>query len=173
MLKKAGFRGRLPRVVACGRRKAAFDRFENALRNGDECPILLVDSEEVVEPNANPSGAWLHLNQTDHWQRPPGANDDQAQLMVTTMETWLLADREAVIAYFPRMNANTLPPPDSDLESISNVKDKLKNATRRSPKGRYHEGNHSFDLLGQVDPGELRRRLPHFRRFVEALKARL
>ena len=177
LLTKAGFRGRLPRVVACGPRHVAFDRFEIALRNGNEYPILLVDSEDPVadanQPDVNPSGAWTHLNERDLWQRPPGANDDQAQLMVTTMETWLIADRSAFSAYFG-INENALPR-DSALESRSkqDVLNKIEDATRRSSKRRYHKGNHSFDLLGRVAPAELRRWLPHFQRFVAALDARL
>ena len=178
LLTKAGFRGRLPRVVACGSRGVAFDKFKTALREGDEYPILLVDSEDPVapdnQPDVNPSGAWMHLAQRgdDRRKRPSGANDDQAQLMVTTMETWLIADGQALKAYFPDMKAL---PWDSELESRGkrDVSRRFAEATQRSSKGRYDKGKHSFDLLGRVDPAELRRLLPHFRRFVEALDSRL
>ena len=183
LLDKAGFDGRLPRIVACGSRNDAFRGLKKALRKSigrkeDEYPILLVDSEDPVadtdRSDASPSGAWRHLDRRDGWTRPSGAKDCQAQLMVTTMETWLLADRETLIAYFPAMNANALPP-DVDLESRrkEEVSDALRNATQSSSKGRYHKGHHSFDLLGRVRPEELKSRLPHFRRFVETLEARL
>ena len=178
LLDKAGFGGRLPRVVPCGSRNQAFRNFKRALRDGVGNPILLVDSEDPVaeadRSDANPSGAWRHLSRRDDWTRPSGAKDDQAQLMVTTMETWLLADRQTLIAYFPAVSASALPP-DADLESRrkKEVSDALRNATQSSSKGRYHKGNHSFDLLGRVQPEELKRRLPHFRRFVATLDARL
>lgn len=180
LLIKAGFGGRLPRVVPCGSRERAFRSFSNALhesgRSG-EYPILLVDSEDVVAdanlPGANSSGAWTHLARRGGWGRPAGAQDDQAQLMVATMETWLLADRRKFVAYFPGINRNALPA-DSDLESRSkeDVAEALRNATQPSSKGRYHKGNkgnHSFELLGEVDPAVLRRRLPHFRRFMDEI----
>ena len=181
LLNKAGFGGRMPRVVACGSRNDAFRDFKIALREraerkDDEYPILLVDSEDPVtgsnRSDANPSGAWRHLSRRDNWTRPSGAEDDQAQLMVTTMETWLLADRQTLIAYFPAMSASALPP-DTNLESRrkKEVSDALQNATQSSSKGRYHKGKHSFDLLGSVQPEELKRRLPHFRHFVATLEA--
>ena len=182
LLTKAGVDERLLKVVSCGPRDRAFRSFRNALRlrRADEYLILLVDSEELVadanQPDVNPSGAWRHLARRDGdlGQRPPGANDDQAQLMVTTMETWLIADRQALRAYFPGINENALPP-DSDLESRSkpDIERRFADATRPSSKGAYHKGKHSFDLLGRVDPAELMRRLPHFQRFVAALESRL
>ena len=178
LLANAGFGGRLPRVVACGSRNRAFRNFERALRDGDGYPILLVDSEDPVaeadRSDANPSGAWRHLSRRDDWTRPSGAADDQAQLMVTTMETWLLADRQMLITCFPAMSASALLP-DADLESRRKKKvyNALRNATQSSSKGPYHKGSHSFDLLGRVRPEELKRRLPHFRHFVATLDARL
>ena len=178
LLAKAGFDGRLPKVVACGPRNRAFHDFGRALRKGNGYPILLVDSEDPVasvdRTEADPSGAWRHLAERDGWTKPSDAEDDQAQLMVTTMETWLLADRRTLITYFPDMNANALPP-DADLENRRkpDVAAALRKATKSSSKGGYHKGNHSFDLLGKIEPEELKTKLPHFRRFVETLEARL
>ena len=169
----------MPRVVACGSRNAAFDRFRTDLRStGDDYPLLLVDSEEPVadanQPGANSSGAWEHLDECDGWTRPAGAGNDQAQLMVTTMETWLLADRQALAAYFSGMNASALPP-DIELENRrkEDVLRALEDAARPSSKGAYVKGRDSFALLAQVDPAALRSRLPHFRRFTETLEAHL
>ena len=177
LLVKAGFEGRLPRVVPCGPRDRAFRDFGRALRKGNGYPILLVDSEDPVagadRAEADPSGAWRHLAERDGWTKPSDAEDDQAQLMVMTMETWLLADRRTLITYFPDMNANALPPADADLENRREPDDALRKATQHSSKGRYHKGNHSFDLLGKIQPEKLKTRLPHFRRFVETLEARL
>ena len=180
LLSEAGFRGRLPRVFPSGSRNDAFDDFQTALRSrtGNDYPILLVDSEDPVvdanQPDADSSGAWRHLSERDKWTRPTGAEDDQAQLMVTAMETWLLADRQALAAYFPNMNAGALPP-DTELEDRrrEDVLRALENAARPSSKGGYAKGRDSFALLGQANPDTLSSRLPHFRRFIETLEAHL
>lgn len=175
LLTNAGFAGRLPRVIPCDPRNEAFDDFKTALRgsNGsDNYPMLLVDSEDPVadsnQPAANPSGAWRHLAARDGWQRPSGAQDDQAQLMVTTMETWLAADRNALAGRFPGMNANALPP-DADLES--RLRQEVLGALQNATGNRYQKGRDSFDLLSKVDPTVLQGKLPHFQRFISNLTA--
>ena len=173
----AGFGGRSPKVAACGSRNMAFERFQTELKSGKRIPILLVDSEDIVDgANGayNPSGAWRHLSDRDKWQRPKAASDDQTQLMVTTMETWLVADPNAVIKHFPGMNDKKLPA-GVDLEGRTkkDILSALEKATSGSKKGKYKKGRDSFDLLSKLNPDELKSKLPHFRRFVNALDARL
>lgn len=50
-LKNARLSGALPRIVACGGRGKAIDRFCTALSQGEEA-LLLVDSEEPVTVNS-------------------------------------------------------------------------------------------------------------------------
>ena len=175
LMANTGFSGRMPKVAACGSRDKAFERFQTELEIGKRLPMLLVDSEDLVKdanaPN-NALGAWNHLQEHDGWQRPKTANDDQAQLMVTTMETWLVADPKAVSKHFPGMNDNKLPP-GIDLEGRSkkDILATLKAATSNSQKGEYKKGRDSFDLLANLNPEELKSKLPHFRRFVQALDA--
>ena len=105
----AGLEGHLPRVVRGGSRSRTFDLFRKAAGNPspDRVPLLLVDSEEPVQEGHSP---WQHLNARDNWSPPGGAGDDQAFLMVQVMETWFLADREALRRYFgTRFRENALP----------------------------------------------------------------
>lgn len=80
-IRKAGFALRMPRVVACGARRQAYESFRTAQeQHGDSAPVLLVDSEGPVT-TADP---WEHvLRRTgDQWVRPPGASSDQLHFMV-------------------------------------------------------------------------------------------
>ncbi len=94
LLEKAGFTGRIPRIVACGGRDEAYDDFENALASGKYAHLaLIVDSEDPVQDIEK---TWEHLKARDGWERPPGADDAQVFLMTTCMETWIVADRDSL-----------------------------------------------------------------------------
>ena len=93
LLQKAGFSGRMPRLVASGSRNSAYKDFytAHAYASPQECVALLIDSEEPVE---NIEETWQHLRGRDDWKRPQDAKNCQVFLMTTCMETWILADTE-------------------------------------------------------------------------------
>ena len=94
-IEKAGAVGRMPRIVACGRRDNAYDKFRKAHGDGENA-MLLVDAEEPVTAG----GSWEHLKGRDNWDRPAGTTNQQCQLMVQVMETWFLADVNALESYY-------------------------------------------------------------------------
>lgn len=174
LLSSAGFTGRMPRVVAGGSRNSTFDSFATAHASAaDRYPMMLVDSESTITAQGQgPAVGWQHLEQRDGWSRPPGTADDQAQLMVTCMETWLLADRNALERRFPGLASRRLLSPDGlEQRSTSDIQSSLRHATETSSRGHYEKSRDSFDLIGSVDPDVLRDRLPHFGRFLNALQA--
>ena len=106
--RRAEFRGRMPKVVRGGTRQQTFNRFITALGDskGGTVPILLVDSEGPVTTTHS---VWQHLHTRDRWDKPASAGNDQAFLMVQVMETWFLADRNALQTYFgERFTANAI-----------------------------------------------------------------
>ncbi|OLN30822.1 DUF4276 family protein [Desulfosporosinus metallidurans] len=152
---RVGFRGRMPRVVACGSRNEAFRDFCSSLKSADrtkEIAFLLVDSEDaVVEELQNKP--WEHLRNRDHWTQPDAATNEQVHLMIQCMENLFLADTEALRRFFGQgFNSNALPS-NTNIERIakSDVLRSLENATRHSQKGSYGKGDHSFKILEEVD----------------------
>ena len=157
----AGLGGRMPKVVRGGSRTQTFDRFatDAAERNADVVSLLLVDSEYPVEAGHS---VWQHLRASDGWNKPAGAGEDNAFLMVQVMETWFLADRDALRKSFgSRFSENALGQ-WADLEDVpkETVLGALRNATERCPK-RYAKGRVSFELLAQVDPARVEASCPH------------
>ncbi len=163
---------RMPRIIACGTRRSAFDRFCTALSHYSEtfC-MLLVDSETAVAAGMGP---WAHLKSRtgDGWNKPTGATDDHAHLMVQCMEAWFLADKDCLARYFGQgFNAGALPAnPNIEAISKADIYSGLKKATRNTKtKGKYQKGNHSFDILGKIDPQKVRQASPHAERLVNTL----
>ncbi len=159
LLERAGFKGRMPRVVACGGRRNAYEQFGTAIRGGEGSAILLVDSEAPVVAE----DPWQHVAQRpgDEWSRPAGATEDHLHLMVQCMEAWFLADRRALEEFFGQgFHGNALPaatcvPEDVDKLDLYN---RLKQATGRTKtKGVYDKGKHAFKLLAMLDPNLVRK----------------
>jgi hypothetical protein len=172
LLEKAGFKGRLPRLVACGGRGNAYNELCTELADGKAtAALLLVDAEGPVT-QASP---WAHVarREGDGWARPAGATDDHLHLMVQCMEAWFLADRAALLRFYGQgFNENALPARTANLEQVrkNDLYDSLAQATRGTKtKGRYGKSEHSFKLLATLDPDLLRKASPWAARFFASL----
>ena len=168
---KVGLRGHMPRIVASGGRRQAFDDFDTALSKAgaEDFIVLLVDAEAPVAPG---NGVWSHLHNHDAWTQPAAAGNDNAHLMVQCMEAWFLADQDSLAAYFGNgFNRRALParPEVEDIEK-EDVLNGLKAATRRcDKKGSYGKGPHSFEILARINPDRVRNASPHAERLVKTL----
>lgn len=170
LIARAGFEGRMPKIVACGSRNDAYEDFKTAQHDRTDYAILLVDSEEPVQS----LNAWTHLKACDNWSRPRGTEVEQAQLMVTCMETWMIVDGKALQAFFGQgFNPNSLPSTnDIEARSRHEVQNALKNAARQCSRT-YQKDAISYRLLAQLDPEILKTHLLFFRRFIETLESKL
>lgn len=167
--RKTALAGKMPRVIACGGRHQTFDRFRTAINHAeaDVFIVLLVDSEEPVT-----ASAWRHLRERDSWRKPPNATDNHVHLMVQCMESWFLADMDALASYFGNgFNRNALPG-QANVEKVSKtaLMESLTRATRASaPKGRYRKGKHSFEILSSLDPQKVAQASPYAKRLLGTL----
>ena len=168
-IEKAGLTGSMPRIVACGPRGDAYSKFQIAHTQKSGDAILLVDSEGSVTA----SGSWQHLKNRDGWDRPPGASDGQCHLMVQVMESWFLADRDALASFYGQGFRAQALPDNQEIEKVlkPDVLDRLDRATGDTTKGNYNKGKHSFEILAMLDPEKVRNASPHADRFLGALSA--
>jgi len=164
LLERCGLSGRMPRLVPCGGRNAAFDDFSHAHDSASERDYvaLWVDSED---PMADIEKAWEHLEARDGWDAPIGSRDNQVLLMVTCMETWISTDRHTLRKHYGANLQHSALPALTDMESRDRhaIQDALIHATRNCSNA-YAKGKRSFDVLGQLDPAVLRQHLPAFAR---------
>lgn len=164
-----------PHLVACGGRKAVYDRFCIALEmSGGEYVAMWIDSEE---PMANIEKAWNHLQQVTtvpRWESPAGAKDEQVLFMATCMETWIVADIAALKEHYGQYLQESALPPLVALENRDrhDVQEKLIKASRNCSNA-YSKGKRSFDVLAKLNPATLRQHLPSFVRVERILRDKL
>lgn len=171
---------RNPAIVAGGSRDQTYKKFRTAVSIAThEYPLLLVDSEDIVkasDENPDSGEAWNHLKARDKWDKPHGVANDQAQLMTTCMETWIMTDQHALSVFFGQHLQTSALLPEQNLEARTRdeVQEKLAWATRYCGRDRsYAKGKRSFKALEYLNPETLKKHLPHFRRFVSTLERHL
>ncbi|HUT47023.1 MAG TPA: DUF4276 family protein [Sedimentisphaerales bacterium] len=172
LLERCGFSGRMPRLVACGGRSAAYSDFKTAHEsNKAEYVAMLIDSEEPV---SDPEKTWDHLMTHDSWQKPEVASDEQVLFMTTCMETWIVTDRDTLRQHYGSSLQESVLPSLSALEQSNRqeVQEGLKRATRNCSNA-YQKGKRSFEILGKLEPEALERRLLAFQRAKRILNEKL
>ena len=119
-IEKAKLTVRNLEVVLCGSRTHAFEDFKNAPADGQSLALLLVDAERPVKAPAVNAKPWEHLKQSpDGWIRPKTVTDEQCHLMVEVMESWFLADVEALETYYDQGFKRSMLPRNTNIESVS------------------------------------------------------
>lgn len=157
------------RLVCAGGRQAAYEAFVNAVHtNPGAINVLLVDSEDPVAPETGDSAhdaaaRVTHLRQRDGWNLS-ATRPERVHLMVRCMEAWIVADPDALAAYYGQGFApNILPArPNLEDEPKPDVYDKLARATRDTKKGEYGKIKHASQLLQRIDPAKVSHRCPRF-----------
>lgn len=154
------------KLVCCGPRNEAFQRFQNAVNSGDDVVnVLLVDAEGPVK---NP--ARRHLQARDKWNLS-FTPEETVHLMVQTMETWIVADLATLSQYYGQGFGTSKLPKATNLETVPKptVERSLDEATEPTQKGRYHKIRHASDLLKLIDVESVKARCPHCQRLFDEI----
>jgi hypothetical protein len=152
-------------VTMAGSRENAFRAWRLGREDhAEDVVVLLVDSEAEVT-----GAAHEHLQAQDGWE----GLADRCHLMVQVMETWLVADPEALEAFYKAGFRPRKLPGRDDLEQVpkQDVLNALKDATAGSTKGTYHKSDHAPRLLAAINPEKVRQRARHCIELGEALVA--
>ena len=145
------------------------DFMREVRRNPASLNILLLDSDRPDNGRLIAS-----LKNSPIWNSQTGATirDDQIHFMVQVMESWFLADKDAIARYYGQgFQANRLPPnPNVEQVMANDAIRRIEDATRRTQKGTYHKTRHAPDLLAQIDPNKVRDAAPNCRRLFTTLQ---
>ncbi len=163
-------RGKLTVIRGKGRSRT-LDLYERAVdtRRSGELPLLLVDSEDLV---ADGAAEWAHLKMSAAWDRPSRSGNDDAFLMVCSMETWFLADREALKKFFRNCWRDNAMPHWPKLEEVpkASILQALNQATATCGKRAYAKGKLSFEIMKVIDPAIVEAKCPGAKRLLDRLR---
>ena len=167
-------------MVLCGGRQGTCDAFLDAVRTEPEVVnVLLVDSEgpvaaETGDTKKDAAKRRQHLKTRDGWNLD-AVDAECIHLMVQCMEAWIVADPEALAAFYDQyFKANALPARQKlEEEPKQDLYYKLDKATgdKRLTKGRYGKIRHASELLKRIDPAKVAVRCPRFATFTHWLDA--
>ena len=154
-------------LTACGGRDEAFKRFMHEIeRSASDFVVLLVDAEGPVRKPPR-----LHLQERDHWDLP-GGSEDSIHLMIQMMETWMVADVNALAKFYGNNFRQSVLPRAVNLENTQkrDIEKALANATRSTTKGEYKKIGHAKELLERLDPKIVGGRCPSCERLFNVLQ---
>ena len=158
------------RVAPGGSKDETIKDFLDAVQDEPEVfNVLLIDSD--IPDNGRLIAS---LKNSSTWDNQVGANvqDDQIHFMVQVMESWFLADKDAIARYYGQgFQANRLPPnPNVEQVMANDAIRRIEDATRRTQKGTYHKTRHAPDLLAQIDSTKVRNTAPNCKRLFDTLQ---
>jgi hypothetical protein len=157
-------------LILCGSRDDTFKAFQQGVKNYPDAHVfLLVDAEQPVADSPRE-----HLGAREPWDLSI-ATDEQCQLMAQVMESWFLADPQALKEFYgPQFGAKQIPAREN-VEEIDKkaVFAALKAATSKTQKSEYHKTQHAPLILENLDPERVRARAPHCARLFKTLTGAL
>ncbi len=157
------------RIIMCGSKFITFKDFLSAAKiYPDSFVSFLIDADDVVGEEETAKSFLQKQNSSWHWQT---VNEEQCFLMVQVMESWFLADVDALANYYGQnFNRNTLAK-IKKVEKIakSDVQMSLTEATKNTQKGEYHKTKHGAKLLELINPKKVRAAAPHCEKMFAAL----
>jgi hypothetical protein len=160
------------KLVLCGGRNSTYDAFQHATRTAkSEIVVLLVDAEAPVA-TSTPMGRATHLATRDGWNLA-GIAAEQVHLMTQCMEAWIVADAEALAAFYGKsFHQGALPKRTLlDGEPKASLYAALDAATKHTQKGSYGKIQHASELLKRLEPTIVATRCTSFQDFTRWLDA--
>ena len=159
---------RHPKLIAA-RGTPVRDFMAGVRRNPRSVNVLLMDSEG---PDNGDLIAGLKARRDWDVSVAQAVVDDQLHFMVQVMETWFLADRDAISAYYgPQLQQGRLPN-NPTVETIGkrDVLQSIEAATRGTQKGTYHKTRHAPQLLAKLNAARVRSAAPACDRLLRFLE---
>jgi hypothetical protein len=163
-----GLKGKVRAFYGKGRNDTIHDFLRAKSQHPNLTHVLLLDSDEEDDGRL-----FQRLQGQEYWQVRADSviGEERVCWMVHLMESWFLADRDALREYYGSgLHENSLPR-NREVERVpkADVLDGLKRATRNTGKGAYRKGAHAPRILEKLDPTRVRTAASHCDRFLRIL----
>lgn len=136
----------------------------------DAFNILLVDSDAPVTKTPR-----QHLHNSAHNWNLSNIVDEQCHLMVQVMETWVIADINALEQFYGQGFNRKSIPKTKNIEEVDKVKlySSLKAAIRKTQKGEYHKIRHGPEILKRADVSKVRKAASYCNRLFVTIEEKI
>ena len=172
---KARTKGWSLRFECCGSRGQAYKDFKNATQELNRINALLVDSEGYVANYVNMKDDGdiriNYLKRREDWSFDK-IDPKNVHLMIQCMETWFLADVEALKRVYKKDFNDRAIPNCKNLEKLSkqSIEEALTKFTKNTKKGNYYKGsgkiNDATIILSELRIEKIAQSCPRFNAFL-------
>lgn len=157
------------KIIPSSDTQTTYEDFMLSVRNSPQSlNLLLVDSDDVVAENEN---ARAFLQKKHKKWNLQTVKDAQCHLMVQIMESWFIADVDALKEFYGQRLKVSAIPKNKNVEAIEKerVENSLKAATVKTNKEKYHKINHGAKILELISSQKVRAAAPHCERLFETI----
>ena len=157
------------KIIPSSNTQTTYEDFLISVRNSPQSfNLLLVDSDEAV---AEDETACDFLQKKYRKWKLKTIKDEQCHLMVQIMESWFLADIDALKSFYCKEFKESAIPKRKNVETIAKdtVEKSLTAATAKTQKAKYHKIEYGARLLETINPNKVRVAVPHCEKLFTAL----
>lgn len=108
------------------------------------------------------------------WNKPEGATENNLFFMAACMETWIVADEDALQEFYGKCFQSNLPRAEAlNTVTKNDIMDALEKSTKECGKEKQYNKNNkkdSFKILEKVDVAKITKRNIYAKDFFEFLK---
>ncbi len=161
------------KIIPSSDTQTTYDDFMLSVRNSPQSfNLLLVDSDNAVAENET---ARDFLQRKYKKWKLQTVTAEQIHLMVRIMESWFIADVDALKIFYGQEFKESAIPKNKNVEVIEKerVENSLKAATIKTKKEQYHKINHGAKILELINPQKVRQAAPHCEKLFAAIREKI
>lgn len=159
------------RIIPAGNTQSTYDDFIFSVANSpaQSFNLLLVDSDGAV---ADGETARAFLQKKYKGWKLQTIADHQCHLMVQIMESWFIADVDALKSFYGQGFQESPIPKNKNVEKIekTTIEKSLSSTTAKTQKGEYHKIEHGAKLLELINPQKVRKAAQHCEKLFTVIK---